>query len=271
MIYIHLGIFGDWFAECLGVYGAQVTQVTAGFGQCPSLSEIEQALKKDQYKLVTVTHVDTSSGVLAPIKSIAELVHRVSPSTLIAVDGVCSVAAEEIRMDDWGLDVVMTASQKAIGVPPGLALMVVSQRALDVSAQRKAAPTTYFGSFKKWLPIMKKYEARQPSYFATPPVQLILALEVSLQQFIEKGMEKRFADHVTASNKIKETIARLGLKLVPEPLVAAHTLSAIYYPEGVNPGQLLKGISEAGVVVAGGLHPQHNTKYFRIGHVILLI
>lgn len=108
----------------------------------------------------------------------------------------------------------MTASQKAIGVPPGLALMVVSKRALQVSADRKAAPTTYFGSFKKWLPIMQKYEARLPSYFATPPVQLILALEVSLKQFLVKGMDDRFAAHVAASNKFKSACARLGLRLV---------------------------------------------------------
>lgn len=214
VLVVNTGIFGDWFAECLGVYGANVDQVTAPFGNRPSIAQIEDQLSKKTYKLITVTHVDTSSGVLADIKSISEMVKRVSPDTLIALDGVCSVAAEEIRMDDWGLDVVMTASQKAIGVPPGLALMVVSQRALKVSESRRAAPRTYFGSFKKWLPIMQKYENRQGGYFATPPVQLILALEVSLSQFLVQGMEARFAQHVAASKKMKEACKRLGLRLV---------------------------------------------------------
>lgn len=211
---VNSGIFGDWFAECLEVYGGKVDQIRAEFGDFPSLSQIEEALTRKRYKLITVTHVDTSSGVLADIKAVAELVRKVSPQTLIALDGVCSVAAEEIRMEEWGLDVVMTASQKAIGVPPGLALLVVSQRALEVSLNRSSPPTTYFGSFKKWLPIMKKYEARQPSYFATPPVQLIMALEVSLKQFMIKGMDHRFEAHVVASKKIKEAISRLGLRLV---------------------------------------------------------
>lgn len=211
---VNSGIFGDWFAECLEVYGGKVDQLRSDFGNFPSLSQIEQALRGKRYKLITVTHVDTSTGVLADIKAVAELVRKVSPETLIALDGVCSVAAEEIRMEEWGLDVVMTASQKAIGVPPGLALMVVSQRAVDVAMNRTSPPTTYFGSFKKWLPIMKKYESRQPSYFATPPVQLIMALEVSLKQFMIHGMEHRFEAHALASKKVKNAISRLGLRLV---------------------------------------------------------
>ncbi|KAJ3274362.1 hypothetical protein HDV01_002966 [Terramyces sp. JEL0728] len=268
VLVVNTGIFGDWFAECLSVYGGKVDQVKAPFGDIPTLAQIETALRSKQYKLVTVTHVDTSSGVLNDIKSIAELVHRVSPNTLIALDGVCSVAAEEIRMDEWGLDVVMTASQKAIGVPPGLALLVVSQRALQVAANRKAAPSTYFASFKKWLPIMQKYEAGQPSYFATPPVQLILALEISLNQFMKEGMEKRFEKHIEASKKFKQAVSKFGLKIVPvNGKVAANTLTAIYYPDGVQGGEILKSLSQAGVVVAGGLHPEHNTKYFRVGHM----
>eukprot|EP00842_Homolaphlyctis_polyrhiza_P006322 jgi/Hompol1/6691/HPOL_000411-RA len=162
----------------------------------------------------------------------------------------------------------MTASQKAIGVPPGLGIMVVSHRAIEVFKNRKAAPTTYFGSFAKWLPIMQAYEARKPSYFATPPVQLILALEVSLKQLLDAGMEDRFAKHIEASNKVKAAVKRLGLKLVPvRDEIAAHTLSAVYYPSGATPASFLKVFSENGVVVAGGLHPNHNTTYFRLGHM----
>ncbi|KAI8924442.1 pyridoxal phosphate-dependent transferase [Entophlyctis helioformis] len=257
---VNTGIFGDWFAECL--------QLTAPFGDRPELNDIAAALKADKYKLVTVTHVDTSTGVLNDIRAIAKLVHEISPDTLIALDGVCSVGAEDIKMEEWGVDVVMTASQKAIGVPPGLAIMVVSQKALTAFKNRKALPTTYFGSFAKWLPIMQKYEARQPSYFATPPVQLILALETSLKQLVSRDLDVRFRQHVEASDKIKDVIARHGLQLVPVSRdIAAHSLSAVYYPEGVAPADFLKSFGESGVVIAGGLHPLHNTKYFRIGHM----
>ncbi|KAJ3115435.1 hypothetical protein HDU96_000671 [Phlyctochytrium bullatum] len=269
---INTGIFGDWFAECLGVYGAKVTQLKAPFGDRPTLAQIEEALKSapTPYKLVTITHVDTSSGVLNDVKAISEVVRRVSPDTLIALDGVCSVGGEVIQQEEWGLDIVMTGSQKALGVPPGLAVMVVSQRALNIALNRKGPPVTYFASFKKWLPIMQKYEARQPSYFATPPVQLILALNVSLNQLVaaQGFMETRFSQHTAASDRVKNTLESWGLKIVPvNREVAAHTLTAVYYPAGVTPAAFLSKIGAQGVVLAGGLHPEHATKYFRIGHM----
>jgi alanine-glyoxylate transaminase / serine-glyoxylate transaminase / serine-pyruvate transaminase len=88
------------------------------------------------------------------------------------VDGVCSVASEDIRFDEWGLDVILTASQKGLGVPPGLSILVASPKALKVFETRKAKVTSYYASWKKWLPIMKAYEAGNPSYFATPPGKL---------------------------------------------------------------------------------------------------
>ncbi|KAI9328891.1 pyridoxal phosphate-dependent transferase [Zopfochytrium polystomum] len=274
VLVISTGVFGEWFGECIQVYGGDVTYLRApAFGDRPSLEAIEAALRQKKYKLMTVTHVDTSSGVLNDVKAVAEVVRRVSPDTLIALDGVCSVAAEDIQQEAWGIDVVMTASQKALGVPPGLAVMVVSQRALDVALNRKAAPSTYFASFKKWLPIMKKYEARQPSYFATPPVQLILALQVSLTQFVQAQpsgtLSTRFAEHVAASEKVKDVLeGELKLKLVPvRREVAAHTLTAVYYPAGMAPGEFLGKVASKGVVLAGGLHPDHATTYFRVGHM----
>ena len=89
------------------------------------------ALRSKDYKVITITHVDTSTGVLSDIKAVAELTQRVSPSTLIIVDGVCSVGCEDIEFSKWGIDVVLTASQKALGVPPGLSLLLASPRALQ--------------------------------------------------------------------------------------------------------------------------------------------
>ena len=108
---VNTGVFGDWFGESLEVYGAEVEHCKAEFGGHPSLEEIESKLKSADYKLITITQVDTSTSVLANVKGISEIVHRVSPKTLIVVDGVCSLAAEELRMEEWGVDVALTASQ----------------------------------------------------------------------------------------------------------------------------------------------------------------
>ena len=149
---LHTGYFADSFADCFSTYGVNATQLKAPIGDRPQLPEIEQALKQKKYKLLTVTHVDTSTGVLSEVRALSGLVHRISPETLVVVDGVCSVGCEEICFDEWGLDVVLTASQKAIGCPAGLCIMMCSGRAIESFKNRKTPPGSYFASFKNWLP-----------------------------------------------------------------------------------------------------------------------
>lgn len=152
VLVLHTGYFADSFTDCFETYGVKATQLKAPIGDRPQLDEVEKALKEKEYKILTVTHVDTSTGVLSEIKALSELVHRVSPDTLVVVDGVCSVGSEEIRFDDWKLDAVLTASQKGIGCPAGLSIMMVSGRAMERFKARKTRPTSYFGSWKNWLP-----------------------------------------------------------------------------------------------------------------------
>jgi alanine-glyoxylate transaminase/serine-glyoxylate transaminase/serine-pyruvate transaminase len=152
VLVLHTGYFADSFAECFEAYGANATQLKAPIGDRPQQDEVEKALKEKKYKIITITHVDTSTGVLSEIKSISELVHRVSPETLVIVDGVCSAGSEEIRFDDWGLDVVMTASQKGIGCPAGLSILMASERAIQTFKARTHRATSYFASWKNWMP-----------------------------------------------------------------------------------------------------------------------
>ncbi|KAG9301228.1 hypothetical protein G9A89_012611 [Geosiphon pyriformis] len=268
VLVLNSGYFGDSFAACFETYGSKVTQVGAAIGDRPSLAEISEALKAKSFKLITITHVDTSTGVLSDIKAISEVVHKQSPDTLVIVDGVCSVGVEEIRMDEWGLDIVMTASQKALGVPPGLSIVVASERAINTFKNRKAAVNSYYGSWNHWLPIMKAYESRKPAYFATPPVQLIYALNTSLKQITSVPLEERFEQHKKASNYVKNSIDELGLKMLPKSREkAANGMTAIYYPDLVTGPDLLPKIAANNVVVAGGLHKAIASQYFRLGHM----
>ena len=156
VLVLHTGYFADSFADCFETYGAKVTQLKAPIGDRPQLDEIEKAFKEKKYKIVTVTHVDTSTGVLSELKPLSDLVQKISPETLLVVDGVCSVGSEEIRFDDWKLDVVLTASQKAIGCPAGLSILMASGKAIEVFKNRQTRPTSYFGSWKNWLPSKSK-------------------------------------------------------------------------------------------------------------------
>ncbi|KIX04672.1 uncharacterized protein Z518_05542 [Rhinocladiella mackenziei CBS 650.93] len=268
VLVLHTGYFGDSFADCLATYGAKPTQLKAPIGDRPQLPEIEAALKEKKYKAVTVTHVDTSTGVLFPIQPLSDLIRRVSPDTLLVVDGVCSVGGEELHFDKMSIDVALTASQKAIGCPPGLSIMMVSEKAMNVFQSRKSAPGSYYASFKNWLPIMQHYEAKKPSYFATPPTQLVQALHTSLKQVLSQPLESRFAQHRKVSLYVKSKVTSMGLKqLALDPANAANTMTAIYLPEGLTPPQILPKLMAKGVVFAGGLHREIAAKYIRFGHM----
>ncbi|KAJ2629098.1 hypothetical protein H4R22_003519, partial [Coemansia sp. RSA 1290] len=184
------GYFGEGLADCMETYGAQVTRLRAEPGQRQQLAQVAQALRAKKYKLVTVTQVDTSTGVLGDVKGVAELVREHSPETLVVVDGVCATAAERLYFDAWGVDVVITASQKALGSPPGVSVVVASQKALGVLKARQTPVPAYYVNWNRWLPIMKSYEDRAVKYFATPCVQAIFALNTSLKEMLgDGGME----------------------------------------------------------------------------------
>lgn len=263
---VNTGYFGDRFAAILGRYGAEVTEVqAASVGDEPELAEVEAALKAGQFKVVTITHVDTSTAVGANVQALAALGQQYG--ALVVVDGVCSVAGEEMRQEEWGIDLALTASQKAIGVPPGLALIVAGPRAIESFRQRRTPVLNYYADWTQWLPIMEAYEERRPSYYGTPAVNLIWALNVSLGQILEEGMEARFRRHRWLSDALKAGVEALGMSQVPvSPNKTATTLTAPYYPGGVD-AAVLKQISQAGVILAGGLHPEIKARYFRIGHM----
>ena len=266
VLVISTGYFGERYAEICKRYGAKVSILKSEVGGIVSLDEIEKKLSEKNYKLLTMTHVDTSTGVLIDPKPIAKLADK--HNTLSILDGVCSVAGEEIRQEEWGIDIVLTASQKAVGVPPGLALLIASEKAMTTFKSRKTPVLNYYADFSNWLPIMNAYENRKPSYFGTPPVNLIAALEISLQNIINEGIEKRFNRHKKMAKAFREAMLSLDLEILPiNKKNAANTLTAIYYPKNINPSEFLGQIGKNNVIVAGGLLPTHKTQYYRVGHM----
>ena len=263
---VNSGYFSDRFGKVLERYGAVVTHVHAkAVGDVPAINEVEDGLQSIRPKVMTITHVDTSTAVATNVKELAALGRKYS--ALVIVDGVCATAGEEMRQDEWGIDIALTASQKAIGVPPGLAIVVAGPRAMEAFRKRSTPVGSFYADWTEWLPIIQSYEGKKPSYFATPAVNLVWALNVSLKGILSEGMDARFARHKKLSGAFKSGIGALGLKQLPvRSELHASTLSAIYYPQGVDKG-ILKYIDEAGVIVAGGLHPTNRDQYFRVGHM----
>ncbi|WP_394848750.1 aminotransferase class V-fold PLP-dependent enzyme [Pendulispora brunnea] len=268
---VHTGYFSARMAEMLRRRSVEVTVVSAPFGEVPASAEVAAALAraaeaKLPFKAVFVTHVDTSTGVRADAETLVGLARN--HGALSIVDGVCATAAERFDMAGWGADIYLTASQKAIGLPPGLALLVFSERALEARARLTHAPPLSM-DLDAWLPIMRAYEAGQPSYFATPATPLIMALSVGLGEILAdgKGMAARFALHERAARAMRAAWASLGLTLVPaREDITANTLSAIRYPDGVDVSAIPRILAN-GAIVAGGLDPENKAKYFRVGHM----
>jgi alanine-glyoxylate transaminase/serine-glyoxylate transaminase/serine-pyruvate transaminase len=262
---INTGYFSDRMAAILKRYGCTVDEVTAPIGSRPDAEEVKAVLSKQSYKLVAFTHVDTSTGVLADARNYTLAAREAG--ALVVLDGVCSVAAEELRQQEWGVDVAFTASQKAVGVPPGLALLMASPAAIAAFQTRKTPVSNYYADWSNWLPVMEAYETGRPAYFGTPAVNLVEALRVSLSQIQAEGIERRVQRHRKMSLAVKQAVSALGLKQVPETeAMAAHTMTAPYYPEGVD-AAMLGSVKQGGAIFAGGLYPEIKTRYFRIGHM----
>lgn len=267
VLVLSTGFFSDSFAECLKVYGANVDVITAEVGDVVPTDKISEQLAKKKYTAVTVTQVDTSTSVVSDVKAVLDVVKKASPDTLLIVDGVCSIGVEDLEFDKWGVDFALTASQKAIGVPAGLSIFYASERAVEKALAREK-DTTFFASLKRWTPIMRAYESGSGAYFATPAVQTITSLKVALQGILAETVDKRIAKNAASSDKFKQHMDKLGLKILPKShLVAAHGLTAVYFPEDIEGPALLSKLASKGFTVAGGIHKALPGKYFRVGHM----
>jgi alanine-glyoxylate transaminase/serine-glyoxylate transaminase/serine-pyruvate transaminase len=270
MLLISTGYFSDRYATICRRLGADVDVLKAPIGTVPTIERASEMLAEHAYKLLVVTHVDTSTGVATDVKAFGALAKKYD--ILFLVDGVCATAGMEFRQDAWGVDVCITGSQKAFAVPPGLAIMMVSERALEVRAKRIAPMQGYYLDWHEWLPIMRAYEQRGASYFATPAITLVAGLEVAVHMILAEGMEVRWNRHRTLSLEFKSRIESLGFtQLASEAIARADTMTALYLSsemlERFTTMELIGAIKNEGVIVAGGILSDIRDKYFRVGHM----
>ena len=263
VVQVITGLFGDRMAEMLRRRGATVVEVRSPLGEGPDLSAVQQALEAHRPVALFATHVDTSTGVCLDPAPLARL--ATEHGALSVFDGVCAAAAERFEMGAWGADIYLTASQKALSVAPGLALWVMSERALE-RRRGLAVPPPMTLDALEWLPVMRAYEEGRGAYFSTPATGLVQGLAVSLSGLAAEGMASVAARHRHVAGRLRSAWAAMGLSLVAAEGVRAHTLSALSYPSGVD-ASLLAAVKARGVVIAGGLHPELKTRTFRVGHM----
>ena len=262
---INTGFFSERMAEILHRAGASVTELAPPLGEAPGTDQVREILRDGPFKALFATHVDTSTGVRIDPEPLCRLAREAG--ALAVFDGVCAAAGERFEMAAWGADLYFTGSQKALGLPPGLALMVAGERALAARAARRAAPPPLYLDWHSWLPVHRAYEERKPAYFATPATTLVMALEAGLGEILETGISSRIAAHARAAKALNAAWQVLGLRTVPkDATVTANTLSVLLFPAGID-ASLLPRIAARGVTVAGGLHPAVKARSFRVGHM----
>ncbi|MBM3294710.1 MAG: alanine--glyoxylate aminotransferase family protein [Candidatus Aminicenantes bacterium] len=253
------GYFGDRMGQICESFGVPFDILRSPWGSVVPPEDLARAVRTGSYALVAATHVDTSTGASAPVKDYAEILK--GTGLLYVVDGVCATGGIEERMDDWGIDVVLTAAQKCFGAPPGLAIDVFSERAM---AKRRSLPAVpaYYADVLRWLPIMKE----PTKYFSTPGVNEMRAFAEATRIMIEEGMEARFARHALAARAVRAGLEGLGFTSFTRRECLAETLSVVRYPEGIEDKAFRAGYAENGVVVAGGLGETAG-RVFRMGHM----
>jgi len=264
VLILESGVFAGRFRTIADRNRAEVRVESAPLGRSIDLDQVKRAIETFRPKVVTITHVDTSTGVRLDVQPLARLARE--RDALVVVDGVCSIGGEEFHGDAWGVDVAFTASQKAIGAPPGLAMITVGPRARAARENRRTEFPGYFTDFKNWLPVMEGYEAGTPAYFGTPAVTLLTMLHTALDEVVADPMSVRVARHAWIAAAFKAGIAALGIQNVAAADCNANTLTVALTPEGVG-DELVDAVRVEGVTLANAIHPELRGRSFRVGHM----
>ena len=253
---VSIGVFGDRFIEIGRTFGLEIDVLEIPWGRGATLEELEGALK-DEHRALILTHNETSTGAVNPIREIGEWIKE-KPQFYV-VDAVSSLGGSEIRMDDWHIDVLITASQKALMSPPGLTFIGVSDQGWE--QVEKAKLPRYYWDFKKARKDMEKPSPQNPY---TPAVALIGAANEAIKMMQEEGLEAVFERHRRLAAYFRQEVEKLGLPLYTHPDYLSDTITAI----ATTKGEEIKKIMETkyGIVIAGGQDQLKGTM-IRVGHM----
>jgi aspartate aminotransferase-like enzyme len=256
---INGGKFGERWGKLCKTFGVQVTEIKVEWGQAVDPQAVADALKKDPaIKAVYVQASETSTGVAHDTKALAEIV-KPHEGTILVVDAITALGVLDLKTDEWGLDVVVTGSQKALMLPPGLAFVSVSEKAWQLADKAKNA--SFYFNFKKERESQIK---NQTAY--TPAVSLILGLQEVLKMLKAEGLEAILARHASLARAMREGVKAAGLALFPKQS-PSDALTAVSAPEGVDGQAIYKNLRvQYGITAAGG-QDHLKGKIFRVSHM----
>ena len=257
---VSIGSFGDRFAKIARIYGADVTKLEAEWGYAAAADEVRERLRTmPDAKAVLLTHNETSTGVMNPIRELAAAIRQETPDALILVDSVSGLGAVPFEMDEWGVDVVVTGSQKAWMAAPGLAMIAASLRAWS-AMERATMPRFY-------LDLLAHREAAAGGETPfTPAIAVVFQVDEGLRLMAAEGAAGIFARHEACAAAARAGLAALGFELFADERHFSRTVTAASVPEGLDWKAFNSEVKRRGVVLAGG-QGKLTGKIFRLGHL----
>ena len=252
------GEFGERWAKLAAAYGCDVQTLAYEWGETPSAADLAQRLDETGAKVALLVHSETSTGVVADLEALAAACREAG--VLAVVDAVSSLGAVPLETDAWGLDVVVTGSQKALMSPPGLGFVAVSERALE-RARASTSPRFYWD----WQGLLAVQQEDTTRF--TPAVSTVVALDAALTLLLDEGLEAAFARHVALGRACRAGAKAMGLELYSPDDDRTAVLTAVLTPDGVDAVELRLALRDRhGITIAGG-HGEIADRLFRIGHI----
>ena len=253
------GVFGERFVDIAETYGAEVKRLSFEWGKAVDPEAVRQALKAaPEIKAVLVTHNETSTGVTSDLKSISAVAKEFDK--LLLVDAISGLGSIDLQVDAWQCDVVITGSQKGWMVPPGLAMVSVSDKAWQAHA--KAKMPRYYWDFTKAKSYLEKGQTPW-----TPSVSVFFGFAVALDMMLAEGLPNIFARHARIAALARSGVKSMGLSLFPDEKDASNTITAIRASEKLDVAKLLQILRDEHDVVLAGGQASLAGKIFRIGHL----
>ena len=245
------GFFSARMVENAVRCGARVVEVPAEWGSIIDPADVEAALKAEKkVKMVAVVHAETSTGVLQPLEEISRLAKEYD--ALFLADTVTSLGGAELAIDDWGVDISYSGSQKCLGCPPGMAPFTVNKKALDVVTNRSTkVPSWYLD-----LSLLSTYWTNDRFYHHTAPISMVYALYEALRLVLEEGIEERIKRHQLHGDALKTGLEAMGLELHAQEGHRLSMLTTVRIPSGVDDAAVRKGLLNGfNLEIGGGLGP----------------
>ena len=260
ILVVNIGAFGDRFAKIATAFGADVDQLEIDWGSAADPDGLRQRLASgERYAAVLITHNETSTGVANPLRELAAVVRGAPGDPLLVVDGISGLGAMPFEMDAWGVDVVVSASQKAWMASPGIAIASLSERAIEAGLTARM-PRFYwdFAEASQW--------AGKGQTPWTPAISVLYGLRVGVQRLREEGRERTWRRHAAIAEAVAAGIESLGLRPVAAPADRSATVTAAWLPDGIDWSPFNAEMRSNGLVIAGG-QGKWAGKILRFGHM----